>query len=402
MSGTGGDAQLTDCALGTAVHFGAGNIGRGFVGLILHRAGYQVVFADVAGELIDALKVTPSYLVKAVGLESSEELVDNYRAVNSRTDEAQVVAEISAADIVTTAVGPTTPIVAPVIVAGLRARADDLPPLVVMACENAINATDVLVEFIRALVPDEAEWAGLSTKAIFANTAVDRIVPGQAAGQGLDVTVESYFEWAIERPPFGGNEPTIPDATWVDDLAPYIERKLFTVNTGHASTAYHGFVRGISKLSDALADDVVRAKVEGVLAETKRLLVDKHEFAPEAQQAYVDKILGRFANPFLPDTVERVGRQPLRKMSRTERLIGPAAELAALGEHPTFLLATVEAAMSFDVPEDPESVELKNILATMTPAEATTRITGLKPGELLFNDVLAIVENKVSAAAPAG
>ena len=71
-----------------------------------------------------------------------------------------------------------------------------------------------------------------------------------------------------------------------------------------------------------------------MLAETKRLLVDKHEFAPEAQQAYVDKILGRFANPYLPDTVERVGRQPLRKMSRTERLIGPAAELAALGRTP--------------------------------------------------------------------
>ena len=54
-----------------AVHFGAGNIGRGFVGLILHRAGYEVVFADVADELIDALKRTPSYLVKEVGLDSS-------------------------------------------------------------------------------------------------------------------------------------------------------------------------------------------------------------------------------------------------------------------------------------------------------------------------------------------
>ena len=58
--------------------------------------------------------------------------------------------------------------------------------------------------------------------------------------------------------------------------------------------------------------------------------------------------------------------------------------------------------MSFDVPEDPESVELKKILATMTPAEATTRITGLQPGELLFDDVVAIVERKVGAAATAG
>ena len=380
---------------GVAVHFGAGNIGRGFVGLILHRAGYQVVFVDVVDVLIDALNSTPSFLVKEVGQESAEELVDNYRAINSRSDEPAAIAEIASADIVTTAVGPTVlKFVAPVIAAGLRERPDGAAPLVVMACENAINATDVLVEHIRSAVPD-AEWLAVAAKAVFANTAVDRIVPAQSSQDGLDVTVETYFEWAIERPPFGGNEPSIPDATWVDDLAPFIERKLFTVNTGHAATAYHGFARGIRKLSDALADEVVRAAVEGVLAETKQLLVAKHEFTAEAQQAYVDKILQRFANPYLPDTVDRVGRQPLRKLSRSERLIGPAAELAERGIRPQHLLATVEAAMSFDVPDDPESVELQQLLRTLTAAEATERITGLKPADPLYADVLAVLARRV-------
>jgi mannitol-1-phosphate 5-dehydrogenase len=379
---------------GVAVHFGAGNIGRGFVGLILHRAGYEVVFADVVGELIDALNSTPSYQVKEVGLDSREEAVDNYRAINSRNDEPAVIAEIAAADIVTTAVGPTVlKFVAPVIAAALRERADGAAPLTVMACENAINATNVLRDHIRSSVADD-EWPAVEAKAVFANTAVDRIVPAQAADAGLDVTVETYFEWAIERPPFGGNEPSIPDATWVDDLAPYIERKLFTVNTGHATTAYHGFARGISKLSDALADDAVRSAVEGVLGETKQLLVAKHDFTDEAQQAYVDKILERFANPHLPDTVDRVGRQPLRKLSRNERLIGPASELAERGIRPEHLLATVEAALSFDVPEDPESVELQELLKSSTAAEATERITGLKPDDALYPDVLAVLERK--------
>ena len=93
-----------------------------------------------------------------------------------------------------------------------------------------------------------------------------------------------------------------------------------------------------------------------MLAETKQLLVAKHEFDPEVQQAYLEKILNRFANPYLPDTVDRVGRQPLRKLSRNERLIGPAAELAERGIRPEFLLATVAAALRFDVPADPESV----------------------------------------------
>ena len=383
---------------GVAVHFGAGNIGRGFVGLILHRAGYRVVFADVVDELIDALNTTPSYLVKEVGLDSDEQRVDGYRVINSASDEPAVVAQIASADVVTTAVGPTVlRFVAPVIAAGLRERPAGAAPLAVMACENAINATDTLVEQIRSHVP-EGEWPAVAARATFANTAVDRIVPAQSADAGLDVTVETYFEWAIERPPFGGHEPSIPDATWVDDLAPYIERKLFTVNTGHATTAYHGFVRGIRKLSDALADDRVRAAVEGVLGETKQLLVAKHDFTAEAQQAYVDKILQRFANPYLPDTVDRVGRQPLRKLSRSERLIGPAAELAERGVRPQHLLATVDAALSFDVPEDPESVELQRLLRTLTAAEATERITGLKPAEPLYADVLAVLERRVGGA----
>jgi mannitol-1-phosphate 5-dehydrogenase len=382
---------------GAAVHFGAGNIGRGFVGLILHRAGYQVVFADVVDELIDALNATPSYRVREVGLSSGEEVVDGYRAINSRADEPAVVAEIAAAGVVTTAVGPTVlKFVAPVIAAGLRQRADGAAPLAVMACENAINATDVLAGHIRAAVP-EAEWPAVAARAVFANTAVDRIVPAQAPDAGLDVTVETYFEWAIERPPFGGREPSIPDATWVDDLAPYIERKLFTVNTGHATTAYHGFARGIRKLSDALADDAVRTAVEGVLGETKRLLVAKHDFTDQAQQAYVDKILQRFANPHLPDTVDRVGRQPLRKLSRNERLIGPAAELSERGVRPRHLLATVDAALSFDVPDDPESVELQQLLRTLSAAEAAERITGLTPADPLYADVLTVLERRVGA-----
>ena len=135
---------------GTAVHFGAGNIGRGFVGLLLYRAGYQVVFADVATPLIDALQATVSYRVHAVGLESSTETVQDYRAINSRTDEPALAKEISTADVVTTAVGPTVlKFLAPTIAAGLLARPADAPQVAVMACENAINATDVLAGHIR-------------------------------------------------------------------------------------------------------------------------------------------------------------------------------------------------------------------------------------------------------------
>ena len=376
-----------------ALHFGAGNIGRGFVGVILHNAGYELVFADVAAPLIDALNSNDSYTVHEVGQDPKDITITGFSGVNSAEDKDALLAHIADADLITTAVGPTVlKIIAPTIAEGLRQRSATSDgsegKAAVMACENAINATDGLAGAIRQEFPEVDEVA------IFANTAVDRIVPDQAPGQGLDVTVENYFEWAVESTPFGDNVPDIPGVTWVDDLAPYITRKLFTVNTGHAATAYFGYNAGITKIADALADPQVRAHVEAVLAETKTLVVEKFGFAPEVQQAYIDKIIQRFLNPSLPDTVQRVGRAPLRKISRNERFIGPAAELAKRGHDASALVNTVAAALRFDVPEDPESRELQEKLASARGSrEATdvlvTELTGISPEHPLFASLSA-------------
>ncbi|ADX74916.1 mannitol-1-phosphate 5-dehydrogenase [Pseudarthrobacter phenanthrenivorans] len=383
-----------------AVHFGAGNIGRGFVGLLLHDAGYEVVFADVAEELIAQLAAADSYRVHEVGEEATERLVRNFRALNSNTQEAELIAEIATADIVTTAVGPhVLKFLAPVIAKGIVAREPGLAPLQVMACENAINATDILAKEV-ASQPGAAAGA-LDGKAVFANTAVDRIVPNQEPGQGLDVTVETFYEWVIDRTAFGGAAPAIPGATFVDDLSPYIERKLFTVNTGHASAAYFGYEAGLEKISDAMADQDVAEDVRAVLEETKQLLVSKHGFSNDEQEAYVQKILVRFSNPYLPDTVHRVGRAPLRKLSRNERFIGPAAELAERGVVPEALLGAIAAALRFNDPADAEAVELAEILASSSPADATVRITGLEEGHPLFNAVATLVEERQAELAQA-
>ncbi|MBT8163399.1 MULTISPECIES: mannitol-1-phosphate 5-dehydrogenase [Arthrobacter] len=376
-----------------AVHFGAGNIGRGFVGLLLHEAGYEVVFADVAEALINQLAAASSYEVHEVGENAAVKTVSGFRALNSGTEEAAVVAEIATADVLTTAVGPhILKFVAPVIARGLAGRSPSLAPLQVMACENAINATDLLQTEVRAA------WDGaagdLSEVAVFANTAVDRIVPNQAPGQGLDVTVETFYEWVIDRTPFGGTAPVIPGATFVDELGPYIERKLFTVNTGHASAAYFGYGAGLEKISDAMADASVAARVRAVLEETKKLLVAKHEFVEAEQEAYVQKILSRFTNPYLPDTVNRVGRAPLRKLGRHERFIGPAAELAERGVTPVALLDAMSAALRFDDGADDEAVELVRMLAEMDAADAVERITELPPSHPLFPHVQKLVEER--------
>lgn len=376
-----------------AVHFGAGNIGRGFVGLLLHEGGYEVVFSDVAAPLVEALTAADSYLVHEVGTGGEDKTVTGFRAVNSAENASAVAEEVATADVVTTAVGPTIlKFIAPHIVAGLRQRPADAQKLQVMACENAIGATDTLRQAMQELAGEG--WDELGVKAVFANTAVDRIVPGQPADGGIDVTVEPFYEWAIEKGPFGENLPIIPGAHFVDELGPYIERKLFTVNTGHATAAYLGTAAGLEKIADALADEHVAAGVTAALEETSALLVAKHGFTPDQMQSYRNTILDRFRNPALPDTVDRVGRQPLRKLSRHERLIGPAAEAAERGLPVQGLLAAIEAALAFDVAADEQAVEMKKLLGQLNAEAFTEKVTGLTSAHPLFT---AVVE-RVAAA----
>lgn len=365
-----------------AVHFGAGNIGRGFVGLLLHEGGYDLVFSDVADALVDAINATESYTVHEAGPGGVDRKVSGYRAVNSRTDPDAVADEIATADVVTCAVGPTVlRFIAPAIVEGLKRRSPDLAPLKIMACENAIGATDLLRAEIDKLDPS------VTGRAAFANTAVDRIVPAQPEGGGVDVTVEPYFEWAIESAPFGGDLPNIPGAHFVDDLGPYIERKLFTVNTGHAATAYFGAQAGLARISDALADPSIAARVGAALEETSAVLSAVHGLDPVELADYRATILERFRNPELVDTVQRVGRQPLRKLSRNERFIGPAVQAAERGLSTSALVDAVAAAVAFDDESDEQSVELQRMLRSEDADVLTATVTGLEPEHPLFDAV---------------
>ncbi|KAH8880250.1 mannitol-1-phosphate 5-dehydrogenase [Thozetella sp. PMI_491] len=387
-----------------AVHFGAGNIGRGFVACFLHNSGYEVVFADVMAPLIDKLNAQPSYKVIEVGTEgTTENIITNYRAINSRTQEEDVINEIATADVVTCSVGPNIlKFIAPVIAKGIDRRPSDAAPIAVIACENAIGATDTLAEHIKH--PQNTPEHRLDDhheRARYANSAIDRIVPAQDPDAGLDVKLEKFYEWVVEKNPFEQHGvPSIEGINWVDNLAPFIERKLYTVNTGHATAAYHGYNRKKRTVYDALQDKIIQSEVQKALAETASLIVEKHAIDQDTQNFYVKKIVNRISNPHLEDAVERVGRAPLRKLSRKERFIGPAAELAERGKSFAALLEAAEMAFRFqNVEGDDESFELAKIMAESKPEEVVTQVCGLQPGDKVFSKVVEVVQRVQADAA---
>ncbi|EXJ80025.1 mannitol-1-phosphate 5-dehydrogenase [Capronia epimyces CBS 606.96] len=380
---------------GTAVHFGGGNIGRGFIAELLHESGFEVVFVDVVDDLINRINNSKSYKITEVGADGEKsKTITNYRAINSKYNLDEVIKTIAEADVVTCAVGPNVmKFIAKPIADGISARTKS-KPLAVIACENMINATDALKELItdpKNLKP--AVLKDLDSKAEFGNSAIDRIVPTQPADANLDVVIESFYEWCVETVGFKSGHPDIKGVHWVEDLEPYIERKLYTVNTSHATAAYFGYYKGTKTIHEAMEDPEIKQEVHEALEETAHLISGKHDITEEEQQKYVDTIVSRISNPHLEDVCVRVGRAPLRKLSRNERFIGPAAQLAERGYDVTALVRGVEMALRFqNVEGDAESKELAEILKTTSAEEATTKLTGLEPDHPLYAKILEKVE----------
>ena len=198
------------------------------------------------------------------------------------------------------------------------------------------------------------------------------------------VKVEPYAEWDVDSKGAVGELPDIKGMTLVDNLSAYIERKLFTLNTGHACIAYLAYQKGIKDIATAMKNTEIVAAVREVWKETSKLLIDKYHFDPIAHQKYVDIAEKRFYNPHISDEVTRVARNPKRKLGPKDRLVSPAMQLIERYKTPNALALTIAAALKFDYPEDKEAVEIQEYIKTNGIEKAIHQFTGVPEGSRLF------------------
>ena len=363
-----------------AIMFGAGNIGRGFIGLLLERAGYHVKFADVVMPLVDEINRRGEYVVHVVADECTDETVKNISAINSQ--DSQLADEIMKSEIITTAVGLTIlPRIAPNIAAGIKARraAGVTGPLHIIACENAIRGTSHLKKYVEEHL-DEADRAYAEQYVGFLDCEVDRIVPPFRREPGapdmIDVTVERHFEWTVEKGNLKG-ELSIPGMHLVDKLDAYLERKLFAFNGAHAVTAYLGENKGIGTLRESIEDPEIEAAVAGLQEECSAMLVKRHGFKSEDMADYCKTARERFRNPHLTDETVRVGREPLRKLAATDRLIQPMALAIEYGLSVDHYVTGIAAALHHSDPNDAQSVQLRELVAGKGVRAALEEISGI-------------------------
>lgn len=379
-----------------AVHFGAGNIGLGFIGLLLSRSGYEIQFVDVSDERVAMLNERGEYKVTLANEEAETTIVRGVSAINGK-DAQSVIRAIADADLVTTAVGVNAlRYIAENVAKGIELRlqeagASEVRPLAFIACENAIGGSTELKKLVYGYLGAETQER-IAGRIAFPDAAVDRIVPLQQHEDKLQVTVEPFYEWVVDRSALPEGYPLIEGVHYVDKLGPYIERKLFTVNTGHCCAAYHGYLKGYETIQQAMKDDEIVAQVRGVLGETGAVLIRQYGFDAAEHSHYIDKIIGRFRNPYLTDEVVRVGRSPIRKISANDRLVRPATMAGDLGVATTYLTVAIAAALRFDYQEDPEAAELQQSLKEQGLRGTIVRYTGIAPEQRLHAAIVAAYE----------
>ncbi len=367
----------------TAIQFGAGNIGRGFIGMLLAQAGYHVVFADVSEAIIDRLIADKKYTVHVMDTEVEDVPITDVDGIMSNG--TKIIDEIAKADVMTTAVGlRVLGFIAPTIAQGIQRRMEQgsTKPLNIIACENAIRATSQLKEHVYGALSDE-EKAYCEKYVGFADCSVDRIVPPVRSENPIDVVVEKYCEWNVEKASLKGEIPQIPGMNLADNLMAYIQRKLFTLNTGHCITAYTGVLAGHKTIDQAISDPKIYELVHAAMTQSGDGLIQEFGFDKDAHYQYIDKIIKRFKNPYLKDDVARVGREPIRKLSASDRLVSPLMTALKYKLPVDKLVLGIGAALRYDNPEDPQSVELQEKISAKGAAGAFSEVSGVSDEALL-------------------
>lgn len=377
-----------------AVHFGAGNIGRGFIGDILSKNNVAITFVDVNERVIDELNKRHSYEIEVAEEGQPHIVVKNISGINNAKNPDEVIKAIASTDIITTAIGPNIlPFIAELIAKGIEARkaAGNNTPIDVLACENMIGGSQYLYQEVKKYLSADGlifaeQYVG------FPNAAVDRIVPAQTHEDPLFVVVEPFNEWVVETSRMKNPTFKLTGVHYEKDLEPFIERKLFSVNSGHATSAYTGAFYGAKTILEALKDDRVKAQVEAVLGEIRSLLIAKWNFDEQALIDYHKIIISRFENPFIVDDVNRVARTPIRKLGYDERFIRPIRELKERQLSYQNLLKTIAFVFNYNDSNDEQSVQLQELLATKPLPEVVADVTGLTDQDLI-SEIVSSIEN---------
>lgn len=366
-----------------AVLIGAGSIGRGFIGEVLHKSGYDLTFLDVSEKLVEDMNKQKKYSVIILGADESEYVVDGIRAFTPEQEGA--LDALKEADIITTAIGPSVlKNTSKIIAQGIKERfnANIKDPLTIIACENMEYGSSKLGEYVNEWLSEE-ERVYCAEYVAFPDCEVSRMVIPQIKGEPLSVKVEGFMEWVVDENALKADISDIKAIKFTDNPTAYIKRKMYTL-TGHAIMGYKGYLKGYEYGYQAMYDDEIFELVYNALTESGKAWSMEYGKSMHEFNKYITIMLRRFSDNRLKDPIIRICREPIRKLSKDERLVGPANTALKHGILPYYIVEGIKCALEFDCAQDPQAVELQKMIKDEGADIALKKVMKLEDNHLLY------------------
>ncbi|MGI6538546.1 MAG: mannitol-1-phosphate 5-dehydrogenase [Caldicoprobacterales bacterium] len=380
-----------------ALIFGGGNIGRGFIAQLLFQSGYEIVFLDVNNVLIERFNKDRTYPIHLVSNESTNTIiVQNVRAVYSN-DMPAAAGEFIDADIISTAVGVNNlEKIAPVMALGLQYRWNykNLKPLNILVCENMIGADEYFRSSISTHLKNE-EQKYLKEKVGFVETSIGRMVPSATNAESdnpLEISVEEYDELPVDRDGFIGEIPEIKNMIPFSPFDFYIKRKIYIHNMGHALVAYLGNLKDYTYIYQAVNDIFIKSVLHDAYKDINNAMSKEYNMPIEQLEVYTADLIRRFGNRALKDTVERVAKDPKRKLSANDRFVGT---LKLCNKHnicSEAILLGIAAGFHYRNENDDTSMEIQHFIQDNGIKQAVINFTGLHEEEQYIEGILTYYE----------
>ena len=194
----------------------------------------------------------------------------------------------------------------------------------VFVCENMIGADGYLKGLIKDQIPEYSKE--IDEKIGFVEASIGRMVPAlpeeKKQGNFLRVAVEPYDILPIDKDALKGEISDVKNIYPFSPFNLFIQRKLFMHNMSHATCAYLGYLKNYEYVYEAVNDYEIRYVAYRALTQSALALSIENKVDIKILLEHAENLLYRFQNVALGDTIERVGKDTIRKLSENDRLIG--------------------------------------------------------------------------------
>lgn len=244
-------------------------------------------------------------------------------------------------------------------------------PRVIYTAENHIAAAEALTECVMERAPEvssDRRQEDLLNSTCVVNTVIgkmsavitdrDRIRVDKlleiTPGASRAFLVESFRDILISQIRFADPLEFRRGLTSFEEkatLEPFEEAKLYGHNATHALAGYLAAARGLERLEELRqVEGCVDFLRQAFLDESGAALIKRWQgadalFSDAGFERYVDDLIERMLNPYLGDLVERITRDPRRKLGWNDRLVGVMRLALANGIKPRRFAVGAAAAL---------------------------------------------------------